>query len=407
MAAKTTYIIAGDIGGTNSRFSLHVPGRADPLLVHIYPNEEALETASDYHHATLLPYLQKCLAEVDEWKAAGDETALLSSVQVVACLAIAGPVRTDNTVFVTNMRGGTSIDGNEIERCADGLLGLVVRCKLVNDFVGQGYGALDLDLSRECVELVPGSTAKIDDLGPKVCVGAGTGLGECFLTKSSLRPELGYECYPSEGGHVDFVPRNALEVELLDHLKAKFGCPNRVSVERVVSGRGLANVYEFLAQKFPERVDASIHEEFLGAGDQQGRVVGVNSGREGSLTAQAAEIMMGAYGAEVGNASLKFIPTGGMYVTGGLTPKNIGLIRGTDSPFMKAYLDKGRLNPLLDTVPLFAVMTEDIGLRGARVCAERVSFLLRPLPCLHDVPCSLLESPSNRFLVLFCRSSAQ
>jgi glucokinase len=309
---------------------------------------------------------------VEAWKAIGDEAAVSSQVQVVACLAIAGHVKTDNTVFVTNIAdGGCSVDGNEIEKNQDGLLSVVVRCKLVNDFVGQGYGALDLDLDKEVLELIPGSKAKIDDLGPKVCVGAGTGLGECFLTKSSLVPELGYECYPSEGGHVDFVPRGELEVELLEYLKARFDCANRVSVERVVSGRGLANVYEFLVQKFPDRVDEAIHEEFLTAGDQQGRVVGVNSGIEGSLTAQAAQIMIAAYGAEVGNASLKFIPTGGMFVTGGLTPKNIGLIKGEDSPFMKAYLDKGRLLSLLDTVPLFAVMTEDIGLRGARVCAER------------------------------------
>lgn len=369
---KTTYIIAGDIGGTNSRFALHLPGQSVPLLVHIYPNEEALKSAEtpSYHHATLKPFLEKCLSEVEEWKAMG-EAALSSQVQIVACLAAAGPVKTNNTVYMTNIAGGCTIDGNSIEECKDGLLSVVVRCKLVNDFVGQGYGALDLDLDKEVVELIPGSKAKIDDLGPKVCVGAGTGLGECFLTKSSLRPELGYECYPSEGGHVDYSPRDALEVELQEYIKTKFGYTHRVSVERVVSGRGLANVYEFLAQKFPDRVDKAIHEEFLNAGDQQGRVVGVNSGKEGSLTAQAAQIMIGAYGAEVGNASLKFIPTGGMFVTGGLTPKNIGLIKGSDSPFMKAYLDKGRLNGLLDTVPLFAVMTEDIGLRGARVCAER------------------------------------
>lgn len=370
---KTTYILAGDIGGTNSRFALHLPDQSEPLLVHIYANEEALKTASDYQHATLKPYLEKCLEEVEEWKSIGSVDALLSQVQVVACLAIAGPVKTDNTVFTTNMGddGGVLIDGYAIEKSNHGLLGLLVRCKLVNDFVGQGYGALDLDLKKECVELIPGSLDKIDPLGPKVCVGAGTGLGECFLTKSSLRPELGYECYPSEGGHVDFVPRSSIEVELLEYLKAKFNCPNRISVERVVSGKGIANVYEFLAQKFPDRVDKAIHDKFLSAGDQQGRVVGVNSGMEGSLTAQAAQIMITAYGAEVGNASLKFIPTGGMFVTGGLTPKNIGMIKGEGSPFMKAYLDKGRLNPLLDTVPLFAVMTEDIGLRGARVCAER------------------------------------
>lgn len=172
----------------------------------------------------------------------------------------------------------------------------------VNDFVGQGYGALDLDLDSEVVELMPGSISKMNDLGPKVCVGAGTGLGECYLTRSSLAPGLGYECYPSEGGHVDFVPRDDLGVELWKHLREKFDGANRVSVERVVSGRGLANVYEFLAGRFPERVDKEIHDEFLGAGDQQGRVVGVNASKGGSLTELAARIMIASYGSEVGNA---------------------------------------------------------------------------------------------------------
>ncbi|KAL7537573.1 hypothetical protein ACHAWF_005812 [Thalassiosira exigua] len=372
MAEKTTYILAGDIGGTNSRFALHLPGERTPLLVHVYSNEEVVPTAPTYHHAALAPYLEKCLAEVAPWKAIGDEAKLLSKVRIVACLAVAGPVERDNAAFMVNMGpDGCRVDGNAVEACDDGLLGLITRCKLVNDFVGQGYGALDLDLDEEVVELIPGSRDKVDDLGPKACVGAGTGLGECFLTKSSLRPELGYECYPSEGGHADFVPRGPLEVELLNYLKSKFDCPHRVSTERVVSGRGLANVYEFLAAKRPEDVDPIVHAEFLDAGDQQGRVVGVNATKEGSLAAKAAEVMFGAYGAEVGNATLKFIPTGGMYVTGGLAAKNVDKIAGKGSPFMEAYLDKGRLNPLLETVPLFLVLTEDIGLRGARVCAER------------------------------------
>ena len=239
-----------------------------------------------------------------------------------------------------------------------------------------GYGSLDLDLENECVELMPGSIEKVDGFGPRACVGAGTGLGVCFLTKSSLSPGLGYECYPSEGGHVDFVPRDTLSVELWEYLKEKHRSNTRISVERVVSGRGLADVYEFLAQKFPQRVDDDIHEEFMKAGDQKGGVVGRNSMIEGSLTKQAMELVIADYGATVGNTSLKFIPTGGMFVTGGLTPKNIGMIQGIDSPFMKAYLDKGRLRPVLDTIPLFAVMVEDIGLRGARVCAERVSLVV-------------------------------
>ena len=135
---KITYILAGDIGGTNSRFSLFRPGQPEPLHEHVYANEVAIENAPDYHHATLKPYLEKCLAEVDEWRSMGMD-AIVSRVQVVACLATAGPVKTNNTVFMTNMgKVGQAIDGNEIEKCQDGLLSVVVRCKLVNDFVGQG-----------------------------------------------------------------------------------------------------------------------------------------------------------------------------------------------------------------------------------------------------------------------------
>ena len=86
-------------------------------------------------------------------------------------------------------------------------------------------------------------------------------------------------------------------------------------------------------------------------------------------------IIPSAYGCEVGSSSIKFIPTGGMYVTGGLTPKNIHFIEGANSPFLAAYYDKGRVKPVLDNVPLYAVMVEDLGVRGAHKCAVLVSFV--------------------------------
>ena len=83
-------------------------------------------------------------------------------------------------------------------------------------------------------------------------------------------------------------------------------------------------------------------------------------------------LLTSAYGCEVGSAAIKFIPTGGMFVTGGLTPKNIKFIEGQDSPFMQAYKDKGRVSPILESVPLFAVMVEDLGVRGAHKSAQLV-----------------------------------
>ena len=94
-----------------------------------------------------------------------------------------------------------------------------------------------------------------------------------------------------------------------------------------------------------------------------------------------------SYGSEVGSVGIKLIPSGGLYVTGGLTPKNIKWIEGKDSCFLKAYLDKGRVSPILDNIPLFAVMVEDLGVRGARKNAEIVR-----LNCLSMVT----------FFVCFC-----
>eukprot|EP00558_Chaetoceros_sp_UNC1202_P003656 CAMPEP_0197234778 /NCGR_PEP_ID=MMETSP1429-20130617/2438_1 /TAXON_ID=49237 /ORGANISM="Chaetoceros sp., Strain UNC1202" /LENGTH=291 /DNA_ID=CAMNT_0042693265 /DNA_START=105 /DNA_END=980 /DNA_ORIENTATION=- len=269
-----------------------------------------------------------------------------------------------------------TIDGNAIAANPKEELRYITHCKIINDFVGQGYGLLDLDLKNrtEIIELIPGSMDRIDVHGPKACVGAGTGLGECFLTTSSLHPDEGYECYPSEGGHVDYTPRSEKEVGLWNHLRDKFGKTARVSMERVVSGKGLANVYEYLSKVRSTEVRPDIQDEFEGAGDMQGRVVGVNANDETNpcpICVEAMEIMVSTYGAEVGNSAVKFIPTGGLYVSGGLTPKNINFIQGQESSFMKAYKDKGRLTDLVMNIPLFAVMTEDIGMRGARVCALR------------------------------------
>jgi glucokinase len=239
----------------------------------------------------------------------------------------------------------------------------------LNELQQQGYGCLTL--KQEEVRPLYGTVSKLDELpvGPKCCLGAGTGLGECYLTPDDDGST--YTCYPSEGGHVEYAPRNDLEVEMFKYLLKKFSGANRISVERVVSGVGLANVYDFLAHKYPNRVEKTVHEEFLKAGDEQGRVVATNA-KPGSLCYQAMEIMMSAYGCETGSAAIKWIPTGGLFLTGGLTPKNIGFIEGLDTDFMKAYINKGRLSPLLERIPLFAVMTEDLGVRGAHKAALMV-----------------------------------
>jgi len=364
----TTYLLTGDVGGTNSRMGLYSVEDRIPLVVKYYRNQDYMSEKQDgiFEKKIIAPFLQHC------WET-NLKLAPLDEVEIIACLAIAGPVR-NNKVSMSNLHN-IVIDGTAIAKqlyCPnEPYLAMIKVCKIINDFVAQGYGCLTLK-PNEVKELNPGSLEKIDPTGPKVCVGAGTGLGECYLT-----PDLDgtYQCFPSEGGHVEWAPRNDLEGKLWKYLKAKFNYLNRVSVERVVSGTGLGNVYEFLSKEFPKRVNPKVQAEFETAGDQKGKVVAIGSSEKGSLCEQAMKIMMSAYGSEAGSAAVKFIPTGGLYMTGGLTPKNIHWIEGQDSPFMTAYHDKGRVSPLLDTVPVFAVMTEDLGVRGAHKSAQLVSQL--------------------------------
>ncbi|CAB9521773.1 glucokinase [Seminavis robusta] len=359
-----TYLLTGDIGGTNSRMGLYSTSSPEPLKVKIYRNQDHLPTdnregSTVFQDKIVAPFLKLCFEELSI--SPDDANNISSDFRIVACLACAGPVQ-NNKVRMSNL-GYLSVDGGVIGNSSKPYLVHIHHCSVINDFVAQGYGCLTLQ-SQEVKHLY--GPKSWPDSGPKVCVGAGTGLGECYLT-----PAVGsgiYSCFPSEGGHVEYTPRSDLEIKMLKYLREKFASKTRISVERVVSGIGLANVYEFLAQEYPDRVDKKVQAEFDAAGDDKGRVVATNAG-PGSLCLEAMDLMMSAYGCEVGNAAIKFMPTGGLFVTGGLTPKNIKHIEGADTKFMQAYVDKGRVKTLLDTVPTFAVLTEDLGVRGAYKCA--------------------------------------
>jgi len=378
--AKNTYLFVGDIGGTNTRLAIYsansLPG-TEPLFSNTYKNEEFIkDDTKTFEHEIFSPFLSGCDIEWDR------------NTELIACFAVAGPVK-NNTATMTNLGIGSEvqISGDKIMKNSHGLLHYIKRCKIVNDFVGQGYGMLDLDVDTDLEELVPGSKILIKEnaSGVKACVGAGTGLGECFLTASTLHPDDGHECYPSEGGHVDFAAHDQyggdeLEGRLAKALMKKFDQLHRISVERIVSGRGLANIFEFLCddENYKSKVRPYVKSQFDAAGDEQGKIVGMNAQGEDPcpVCVKAMRIMVSTYGAEAGNCALKFIPTGGLYITGGITPKIMNYIRGENSPFIKAYKDKGRLGSVLKTVPLVALTekaaeSDDLGLRGAKVCAYR------------------------------------
>ena len=131
-----------------------------------------------------------------------------------------------------------------------------------------------------------------------------------------------------------------------------------------------------MCSALPDKVHPDVQAQVASAGDMKGAVIARNQ-KTCELCAMTMEIFATAYGAESGVAALKFLPMGGLFLTGGLTPKNIDLIAQPDGPFLRAFLDKGRVSGLLRDIPLYAVMVEDIGMRGARLVAAND---LRSLP---------------------------
>jgi len=277
----------------------------------------------------------------------------------VAVLAVAGIV-TNNCCRYTNL--DWVVDGGQIAKD----LG-IGRVEVINDFVAQGYGTLTLN--DEEVE-------KLNDVQPRrgspiACIGAGTGLGQCFLISDASGD---YRCYPSEGGHAEFAPRGEgsedTQLELLKYLKVKFSGWNRISIERVVSGKGICNVYEFLAYTFPQRVDKTMHREFLKSQGNAG-VIAKNA-TEGSLCQEALDIFASCYGAQCGSMAIQLMPFRGLFITGGVSKKLAHIFADQHGEFMSAYTDKGRVSPLLEQVPLFLVKNDDMGQRGAHLRAVRL-----------------------------------
>jgi glucokinase len=235
-----------------------------------------------------------------------------------------------------------------------GMLGLA-QVALINDLQANAYG-IPLLGEEDFAVLNPG---RPDPAGPIAVISAGTGLGESM----AVWDDTAHRPLPTEGGHADFAPRNELETELLLYLRAEFG---RVSYERVLSGPGLGNIYRFLrdSRHLPEN-PAVVAE--MGQGDAAAAIARAALAGSCPLCGQALDLFVSLYGAEAGNLALRTLATGGVFVGGGIAPKIIDRLQGP--AFMLAFTAKGRLSPLLETIPVRVILNDRTALLGAGRCA--------------------------------------
>jgi glucokinase len=170
----------------------------------------------------------------------------------------------------------------------------------------------------------------------------------------------------SEGGHADFAPRNDVEVELLRHLIKRF---SHVSYERVLSGPGLFNIYTFLRDGGYAREESWLTEKFKQS-DPSAVISEAALSAQSELCGRALDLFVSIYGAEAGNLALKAMAVSGIYVGGGIAPKIIAKIRNGD--FMRAFVDKGRLSPPLQKIPVRVISNPKTALYGAAKAAALI-----------------------------------
>jgi glucokinase len=222
---------------------------------------------------------------------------------------------------------------------------------LINDLEANAYGLEVLDDDDFAIL----NTGSPDSVGNRGVIAAGTGLGEAGLYWDG-RNHWPFAC---EGGHADFAPRNAREANLLRYLLRRF---ERVSYERVLSGPGLQNIYQYLRDtrgtREPDWLTDRMQEQGIAAAISSAGLDGTNE-----LCVEALDMFVSIYGAEAGNLALKLMATGGMYVGGGIAPRIIEKL--TDGCFMNAFVAKGRLSSLMRSVPVRVVLNDRVAVMGA------------------------------------------
>ncbi len=229
--------------------------------------------------------------------------------------------------------------------------------KLANDF-----GALGLGLSLvEEAQMTALNEGVRTASGPMALIGAGTGLGEGFVITSADGRRM---VMPSEGGHADFAPRSEAEIDVLRFLQRRY---EHVSWERLLCGDGLVNLAEALADHDGSPLPAKLAAQVASDRALAPAVV-TELARAGEPVCQRAlRLFCRAYGAEAGNLALKLLPTGGVFVAGGIAPRILPEL--TDGVFRQAFLDKGRMRRLLEAMPVHVVLDPLTPLYGAAALA--------------------------------------
>ena len=333
-------ILAGDVGGTKVHLALYTfeAGRLKPVRDARFPAHE---------FQSLEAVVERFLTGDPNGTASQDRSE--KDQIIAACFGVPGPVR-NGRLKLTNLPW--ELDAHDIAKS----LG-IEHIFLINDLEANGYGIPEL-APESIFSLAEGHPGAY---GHRGLIAAGTGLGEALLIWDGRT----YRPIPSEGGHCDFAARSDREIGLLQYLRKMLN--GRVSWERVVSGLGIQNVYAYLRDVEKLEEPAWLRDRM--ATEDPNAVIGMCAEDSSSqLCHETIQLFASAYGAEAGNLALKALALGGIYLGGGIAPKMIKTLNS--GVFMQAFLDKGRLSEVLQSIPVRIILDETCALLGAAAFAE-------------------------------------
>jgi glucokinase len=321
-------LLAGDVGGTNTRLGLFEKHSPRPRL--IAAREFATLDFPDLP-AMIAAFLQR--------------DAHTAVAPASACFGVAGPVMGD-VVQLTNTPW--RVDAGAVARA---LKLPATRVRLLNDLAAMAYSApvlLDSEVHVLQAGQIKGTDAQT--AGNIAVIAAGTGLGEAFL--HSVSGQL--VALPTESGHADFAARTERDINLLRHLVQRYG---RAEVEHVVSGRGLLNVHR-ASHTAPCAADVD-----LDAPDAPATISAAALANRCPGCVETLSLFVEAYGAEAGNLALRTMSTGGVFIGGGSAPKILPAL--TTGAFLRAFRAKAPFEAMLQAMPVKIILNADAGLLGA------------------------------------------
>lgn len=322
-------LLAGDIGGTKTLLGLFSRARLRPVPA-------SVQSFPTLEYDGLVPMIREFL------RAQPNGAPPIEA----ACFGVAGLVK-DDAAWMPNVPW--KVDGKAV--AAEFSLGHV---RLLNDLVSIAHSVSVLQPE----ELHVLQVGEPNLSGNAALIAAGTGMGQSFLFNDGGRfvPE------PSEGGHADFAARTQREWQLVEWLTARYG---RAEVEMVVSGIGLTNLYHFTHEDDPcVPLDASEPPDLPRIASKRAH------DRSCPHCIETMAIFVAAYGAEAGNLAVRTVATRGLYIGGGIAPKNMDLLE--QPSFIKAFTEKKPMTELLQTIPIKVITNPQAGLLGAATVANEM-----------------------------------